>query len=220
MANLMAALSRRLSRSLLSNPKMAHISMPFCTGNVASTENSASDEPTSDSDINSILDPNPLSLPTEKEPLVQRRQLADRPLENGLDNGIYKAILVGWVGKNPIQRTFKNGKVVTLLSVSTGGIRDYRKPLENEDPKEDANRPSVQWHRVVVYPQRLGNLIMKNAVSGSIVYLEGNLETKVWGNPVTGHAQRTREIAIRPNGRIWFLSNGGSGWPASPSELK
>uniref|UniRef100_A0A2P2P390 Uncharacterized protein MANES_01G021700 n=1 Tax=Rhizophora mucronata TaxID=61149 RepID=A0A2P2P390_RHIMU len=215
MANSMAALSRRLTRSLLSNARMGQISMPFCTSNVTE-EDPASDESNSNSDVDPIPD-----LPSEQQHQQQpRRQVYDPPLENGLDAGIYRALLVGQVGQKPFQKKLKSGRVVTMLSVGTGGIRNNRRPFNDEEPKEYANRGSVQWHRVSVYLEGLGNIVMKNVVPGSIVYLEGNLETKVLGDPITGLVRRIREIAIRRDGRIIFLSHAAAGQEASPSELK
>lgn len=40
----------------------------------------------------------------------------------------------------------------------------------------------------------------------SVIYLEGNLETKVFSDPVTGLVRRVREVAIRRDG-IYFLLN-------------
>lgn len=109
---------------------------------------------------------------------------------------------------------------MTLFSVGTGGIRNNRRPLDNEDPKEYANRSAVQWHRVTVYPENLGNIVMKHVSPGSILYLEGNLETKIFTDPVTGLVRRIREVAIRRNGRLVFLGKGGDGDQASNVELK
>ncbi|KAG0462559.1 hypothetical protein HPP92_021035 [Vanilla planifolia] len=41
----------------------------------------------------------------------------------------------------------------------------------------------------------------------SILYLEGNLETKVFSDPITGLVRRIREVAIRRDGRLVFLGN-------------
>lgn len=41
--------------------------------------------------------------------------------------------------------------------------------------------------------------------NSTIVYLEGNLETKIFTDPVTGLVRRIREVAIRRNG-IDFVS--------------
>lgn len=40
----------------------------------------------------------------------------------------------------------------------------------------------------------------------SVIYLEGNLETKVFSDPVTGLVRRVREVAIRRDG-MYFLLN-------------
>ncbi|KAI4338997.1 hypothetical protein MLD38_023989 [Melastoma candidum] len=149
-----------------------------------------------------------------------QRVVYDRPLENGLDMGIYKAIIVGQVGQSPLQKRLRSGKVVTLFSVGTGGIRNNRRPLQNEDPREYAERCAVQWHRVTVYPEPLGGVVMKNVGPGAILYLEGNLETKIFTDPVTGLVRRIREIAIRRNGRLVFLGNAGDYKHPAQSEMK
>ena len=74
--------------------------------------------------------------------------------------------MVGQVGQSPFQKKLKGGRTVTLLSVGTGGIRNYRRPLESEEPRDYANRCTIQWHRVSVYPERLGDLVMKEVVPG------------------------------------------------------
>lgn len=130
-----------------------------------------------------------------------------RPLENGLDPGIYKAILVGKVGQEPIQKRLRNGRTVVLFSLGTGGIRNNRRPLDREEPHQYADRCSVQWHRVCVYPERLGTVALKNVKTGTVLYLEGNLETKVFCDPITGLVRRIREIAVRSSGRLLFLGN-------------
>ena len=110
--------------------------------------------------------------------------------------------MVGKAGQKPLQKKLKSGTVVTLLSIGTGGIRNNRRPLDHENPREYANRCAVQWHRVTVYPERLGNLLMKNVLPGSTLYVEGNLETKVFSDPVTGLVRRVREVAVRRNGNL------------------
>lgn len=137
--------------------------------------------------------------------------------------------MVGKAGQKPVQKKLKSGTVVTLLSLGTGGIRNNRRPLDHENPNDYANRCAVQWHRVSVYPERLGNLLMKNVVPGlvalffssnlhnsickfsdnlfslivdcsSTLYVEGNLETKVFSDPITGLVRRIREVAVRRHG--------------------
>ncbi|XVF49334.1 hypothetical protein PTKIN_Ptkin04bG0003100 [Pterospermum kingtungense] len=218
MANSMATLSRRMYRSLLSNPQIPRLSVPFCT-----STNLTSSAEGSDSESDSFPDspPSQSSTPSEsaKDSTTQKR-LFDRQLENGLDMGVYKAILVGQVGQNPVQKKLRSGAAVTMFSVGTGGIRNNRRPHENEEPTEYANRSFVQWHRICVYQEWLGNLVMKNAVPGTTVYLEGNLETKIFTDPITGLVRRVREVSIRRNGRIVFLGNADNAQRPTYGEIK
>lgn len=144
----------------------------------------------------------------------------DVSLEGGLDVGIYKAILVGQVGQVPFQKTLKSGRTVTMMAVGTGGINNKRIPLDNEEPREYADRCAVQWHRVVVYGQALGTVMMKNVQPGSVVYVEGNLETKIFSDTLTGLVRRVREISVRRNGRLIFLGKGSDFSQPSPEALK
>lgn len=216
-----SSLSRKLSGVIFSryraNPSVSNpSSLAFCTKSLSSAET----EPQSDSESESPhLAADSSSSSSAAAASNQKHANADRPLENGLDLGIYKAILVGQVGQAPIQKRLRSGRMVTLISLGTGGIRNNRRPLDNEEPREYANRCAVQWHRVSIYPERLGELAMKNVVPGSILYLEGNLETKIFNDPITGLVRRIREVAVRRNGRILFLGNGAEAGQFSKADV-
>ncbi|CAM6126809.1 unnamed protein product [Calypogeia fissa] len=131
--------------------------------------------------------------------------------------GVYKAIVLGEVGQLPIQKVLKSGKSVTIFSVGTGGMYNNRKPFEGETPEEFAERSYTQWHRVAVYQDRLSSMIMQHVKVGSQVYLEGNIESRVYNDPNSGMVKRIREIAIRANGRLMFMDTQASRGPAQPA---
>ncbi|GKD26244.1 single-stranded DNA-binding protein, mitochondrial [Tanacetum coccineum] len=54
----------------------------------------------------------------------------------------------------------------------------------------------------------------------SILYLEGNLETKIFNDPITGLTRRVREVAVRRDGRVVFLQTGSDGQEPQQAELK
>ncbi|GMH01065.1 hypothetical protein Nepgr_002904 [Nepenthes gracilis] len=225
MASSMGTISRRLYRSMFLTPAIScsHITkLLFCTEPSHHAYSSDADElsPDSVSETVSTSATSPDSSSLSSSGSTRQRIVADRPLEGGMDIGIYKAILVGQVGQNPLQKMLRNGRAVTLTSVGTGGMRNERIPFDNEEPREYADRCMVQWHRVVVYNERLGRIVMKHAQAGSILYLEGNLETKIFTDPISGLVRRVREIAIRRNGRIVFVGNNGDFCQPSPIELK
>ncbi|XP_068646125.1 uncharacterized protein [Aristolochia californica] len=225
MASSFVSLSRRVSRSLFSLPRLSQNHLYFSTNYTPSDKLSDSEvdpeDPRPEADENSESHSRPLNF--------------ERPLENGLEQGVYKAILVGQVGQGPVQKRLKGGRLVTLFSVGTGGIRNNRRPLNDEDPKEYANRSSVQWHRVSVYPERLGELAMKHVKTGSCkpAFLSpfflsitecnlfpGNLESKVFSDPITGLVRRIREVAIRRDGRLVFLGKENKDDQAGHPELR
>ncbi|KAL5227524.1 hypothetical protein ABZP36_015789 [Zizania latifolia] len=199
-------LARRLllARRFLSFPLR-----PFSTtDSSSSSSSSSSSESLAGSDA--VPDLDGPSADQDQQAPVPPRSRDTRPLENGLDPGIYKAIMVGKVGQEPIQKRLRSGRTVVLFSLGTGGIRNNRRPLDREEPHQYAERCSVQWHRVCIYPDRLGSLALKHVKTGSVLYLEGNLETKVFSDPITGLVRRIREIAVRSNGRLLFLGNDGN----------
>ncbi|XAR63879.1 hypothetical protein NMG60_11024018 [Bertholletia excelsa] len=213
-----SSITRQLCRSLLANSsKTTPISLRLCSS-ITSHETSESGDASVEIDTNNEADAIPSSSPSSDS--TNQREVYDRPLENGLDAGIYRAILVGQVGQTPVQKRLASGRTVTLLSVGTGGIRNNRRPFDNEDPKEYANRSAVQWHRVSIYTPTLGAIAMKHALPGSILYLEGNLETKIFTDPISGLVRRIREIAIRGRGRLVFLGKGDDAQQATQAELK
>ncbi|KAJ8452210.1 hypothetical protein Cgig2_006015 [Carnegiea gigantea] len=223
----LGSISRRLCRSLLSTqkPYFNHHRIPkslFSTGPSAPEYSSYLDESSTLNSDPESADSGPAESSSVSSPPESTRQrvVSDFALEGGLDVGIYKAILVGQVGQNPLQKRVKNGRMVTLLTIGTGGIRNERIPFPNEEPREYADRCNVQWHRVSIYPDRLGEIVMKHCQPGTILYVEGNLETKIFTNQITGLVQRVREIGVRRNGRVVFLGNGGEYNQPSLNELK
>ncbi|XP_072993881.1 single-stranded DNA-binding protein, mitochondrial [Typha latifolia] len=208
-------LSRRLllSRSILSSSSSSSRRC-FCSSYLSGDE-SFPDSPKPDQNTSSSQ-----SSSSPQQQKQQQQVPFQRLLENGLDPGVYKAIMVGKVGQQPVQKRLKSGRAVVLFSLATGGIRNNRRPLENEAPREYAERCAVQWHRVSVYPERLGDLALNHVKPGSTLYLEGNLETKVFSDPITGLVRRIREIAIRRDGRLVFLGNDCNAAQLEQGELR
>ncbi|KAE8710701.1 peptidyl-prolyl cis-trans isomerase CYP20-2 [Hibiscus syriacus] len=86
----------------------------------------------------------------------------------------------------------------------TGGIRNNRRPHENEEPEEYANRCAIQWHRVCVYQEGLGGLVMKHA-------LPGEIWRHIFADSITGLVRLLREVSIRRN-EFRNVSNGRWIW--------
>ncbi|XP_074372533.1 uncharacterized protein LOC141713143 isoform X2 [Apium graveolens] len=152
----------RLCRSFLSNHPIKSFT-PFSSSSYCTTSHFSFNENATQTaaDVEGDATDSVPEVDVSKRPVY-----VDSPLENGLDSGIYKAILVGQVGQIPIQKKLRSGRTVTLLSIGTGGIRNNRRPLENEEPKDYANRCAVQWHRVSIYREKLGDVAIKHITPG------------------------------------------------------
>ncbi|KAF3340051.1 single-stranded DNA-binding protein [Carex littledalei] len=167
---------------------------------------------TSSSDSDTVTSPDHATFtspdPTSSRPVRPFEPGQPREIEGGMDPGLFKAILVGKVGQAPMKRRLRGGMEIVLFSLATGGIRNNRRPLAHERPEEYESRCSVQWHRVSVYPDRLVTIAMNIVKPGAVLYLEGNIETKVYSDPVTGIVRRIREISVRGDGgRILYLGS-------------
>ena len=119
----MAVLPRRLYRSLLSsNLNISPLSMPFCSSS-STTNNLSSREEDSGldaSDTHSLLNSTTSSSPpssTTPEGSSGSRMVQDRPLENGLDVGIYKVNATLYLKKSLLFPVF----CFLIFSVSIAG---------------------------------------------------------------------------------------------------
>lgn len=119
---------------------------------------------------------------------------------------VNKVILVGNLGRDPEVRFSQNNAKIVNMSVATS---------ENWKDKQTGERKEkTEWHRVVVFDERIADTCEKYLKKGAKVYLEGTLQTRKWtGND--GIEKYTTEVVIpRFNGVMTMLdsrSGGGGG---------
>ena len=85
---------------------------------------------------------------------------------------VNKVILVGNLGKDPEIRQTQDGKPIINLSVATSETWRDRSTSER--------RERTEWHRIVIFNERLAEVAQKYLQKGSKVYLEGQLQTRKW----------------------------------------
>lgn len=118
---------------------------------------------------------------------------------------VNKVILVGNLGRDPEVRFSQNGGKIVNMSVATS--ESWR------DKQSGERKEKTEWHRVVVFDERIADTCEKYLKKGAKVYLEGTLQTRKWtGND--GVEKYTTEVVIpRFNGVMTMLdgrSGGGS----------
>lgn len=112
---------------------------------------------------------------------------------------VNKVILVGNLGRDPEVRHTQDGTKIVHLSVATSESWKDRTTGERRDRTE--------WHRVVLFNERLGEVAEKYLKKGSKLYLEGQLQTRKWTDQ-SGVEKYTTEVVIqRFRGELTLLDS-------------
>jgi single-strand DNA-binding protein len=124
---------------------------------------------------------------------------------NVMAGSINKVILIGNLGRDPEVKTMQNGNRVCNLNVATSETWRDRTSGERKERTE--------WHRVVIFNERLLEVAEKYLKKGSKVYLEGALQTRKWTDQ-SGQERYTTEVVLQQyRGELTMLDgrSGGSG---------
>ncbi|XP_059652351.1 single-stranded DNA-binding protein, mitochondrial [Cornus florida] len=128
--------------------------------------------------------------------------------------GVHKAIICGKIGQSPVQKILRNGRTVTIFTVGTGGMFDQRIVGARDLPKP------AQWHRIAVHNEQLGAYAVQQLVKNSSVYVEGEIETRVYNDNINGDIKSVPEVCVRRDGRIRLIKSGESVSKLSFDELR
>ncbi|CAA3007034.1 single-stranded DNA-binding, mitochondrial [Olea europaea subsp. europaea] len=128
--------------------------------------------------------------------------------------GVHRAIVCGKVGQAPVQKILRNGRTVTIFTVGTGGMFDQRLVGERDLPKP------AQWHRVAVHNETLGAYAVQQLMKNSSVYIEGDIETRVYNDGINGEIKSIPEICVRHDGRVRLVKAGENMSKISIDELR
>ncbi|MBV8120801.1 MAG: single-stranded DNA-binding protein [Alphaproteobacteria bacterium] len=127
---------------------------------------------------------------------------------------VNKVILVGNLGADPEIRSTQDGTRIANLRVATS--ESWRDRVSGE------RKERTEWHRVVIFNDRLADIAEKYLRKGSKVYLEGALQTRKWTDN-SGQDRYTTEVVLtRFRGELTMLDGGrgsSAGGPAIDADL-
>lgn len=110
---------------------------------------------------------------------------------------VNKVILVGNLGKDPEIRTTQEGVKIANLSVATS------EQWRDKNTQERVER--TEWHRVVIFNEKLTDVAEKYLRKGSKIYIEGQIQTRKWTDQ-NGQERYTTEVVVpRFRGEITML---------------
>jgi len=115
---------------------------------------------------------------------------------------VNKVILVGNLGRDPEVRSMQDGRPVINMSVATS--ENWR------DRQTGERKERTEWHRVVIFNEKLAEVVQKYVHKGSKVYIEGQLSTRKWTDQ-GGQERYTTEVVIPRFGGALTMLDGRSG---------
>ncbi|MDP1964753.1 MAG: single-stranded DNA-binding protein [Reyranella sp.] len=124
---------------------------------------------------------------------------------------VNKVILVGNLGRDPEVKSMQDGRSMVNMSIATSDTWRDRQSGERKERTE--------WHRVVIFNEKLAEVAQKFVRKGSKIYVEGQLSTRKWTDQ-SGQERYTTEVVIpRFGGALTMLDgrSGGEGGGGGPS---
>jgi len=115
---------------------------------------------------------------------------------------VNKVILVGNLGRDPEVKSMQDGRSLVNMSIATSETWRDRNSGERKERTE--------WHRVVIFNDKLAEVAQKFLKKGAKVYLEGQLNTRKWTDQ-SGQERYTTEVVIPRFGGSLTMLDGRSG---------
>src|SRR4029077_5000133 len=117
---------------------------------------------------------------------------------------VNKVILVGRLGRDPETRYTGGGQAVANFSMATD---------ETYKDKNGERQKRTEWHKIVVW-SKMAEIAQQYLKKGSLLYLEGRLQTREWQDK-EGQKRTTTEIVATNfrmlGGRAEGAAAGGGG---------
>tara|TARA_B100000073_G_scaffold140386_1_gene115551 strand:+ start:31 stop:480 length:450 start_codon:yes stop_codon:yes gene_type:complete len=112
---------------------------------------------------------------------------------------INKVFLVGRLGKDPEIRFSGDGNAIANFSIATN---------ETWKNKEGNQQEKTDWHNIVVFGASAERYIQPYVKKGTLVSVEGKLQTRDWEDK-DGNKRYTTEVIADLYGGVQILGSGG-----------
>lgn len=111
---------------------------------------------------------------------------------------VNKVILVGRLGKDPEVKKMTSGESVANVTLATS---------ENYKDKSGQKQEKTEWHNLVFY-RRLAEIVGQYLTKGSMIYVEGKIQTRKWQTK-EGQDRYITEIIVNEMTLLGGKSAGG-----------
>jgi single-strand DNA-binding protein len=116
---------------------------------------------------------------------------------------VNKVILVGNLGRDPEIRSTNDGTRIANLNLATS--ESWRDRVSGE------RKERTEWHRVVIFNERLVEIAEKYLRKGSKIYVEGALQTRKWTDQQGQEKYSTEVVLQKFRGELTMLDGASGG---------
>src|SRR5437588_12133464 len=116
---------------------------------------------------------------------------------------VNKVILVGNLGRDPEIRSTQDGIRIANLNLATS--ESWRDRVSGE------RKERTEWHRVVIFNERLVEIAEKYLRKGSKIYIEGALQIRKWTDNAGVEKYSTEVVLQRFRGELTMLDGARDG---------
>lgn len=126
-------------------------------------------------------------------------------------SSVNKVTIVGRLGNDPDVRQFNNGGMVTHISVATSE--------KWTDKQTGEKKEHTEWHRISLF-NRLGEIAAQYLRKGSLVYIEGKLQTRKWQDQqgIERYSTEIQASELRMLGGTNDQNSGNGTYQGSPQQ--
>lgn len=118
-----------------------------------------------------------------------------------MSGSVNMVIIAGNVGKDPEVRRMQDGTPVVNLSVATSEAWTDRNSGER--------REKTEWHRIVIFNEKLAEVAEKYVRKGSKLFVQGQLQTRKWTDQQGQDKYSTEIVLNRFRGDLQMLDSKG-----------
>jgi single-strand DNA-binding protein len=108
-----------------------------------------------------------------------------------------KVTLIGHLGRDPEVRYAPDGTKIVQFPVATG--ETWKDKVTGE------RRDKTEWHRIVIFNDRLADIAERFLKKGSRAYIEGQMQTRKWTDASGTEKFSTEVVISRFKGEIILL---------------
>ncbi|MEN8237255.1 MAG: single-stranded DNA-binding protein [Pseudomonadota bacterium] len=110
-----------------------------------------------------------------------------------------KVQLIGNLGRDPEMRQTQDGRKIATFSLAT--TETWKDRMTGE------RRERTEWHRVVIFNEKLAEIAEQYLRKGTKIYLEGQLQTRKWTDQQGVEKYTTEVVLPQFRGEFVMLSN-------------